>query len=53
MKTATVYQKKHVMVPFPNAATPRQMVHKILDGLLMAASGVGIGAIVLLALAIF
>ena len=52
MKTATVFEKKHVMVPFPNAATRRQMAHKVLDSLLMAASGVGIGAIVLLALAL-
>ena len=50
MKTAAVYQK-NVIVPFPNAATPRQMAHKVLNCLLMAASGVGLGAAVLLALA--
>ncbi len=37
--------------PYPNAITPRQAVHKALDMLIMAASGAGIGAMLLLFLA--
>ena len=36
--------------PFPNALTPRQLLHKALDVLLVAACGMGIGAMFLLAL---
>lgn len=36
---------------YPNSATPRQMLHKVLDLMLMAASGAGIGTILLFLLA--
>lgn len=38
--------------PYPNAITPRQMFHKVLDILLVTASGAGIAAIVMLWLVI-
>jgi hypothetical protein len=38
--------------PYPNAITPRQMFHRVLDILLVAASGAGIAAIVMLWLVI-
>ena len=34
---------------YPNAATRREILHKILDAALVAASGMGIAAMVLLA----
>ncbi len=37
-------------VPYPNAATGRQMLHKFLDLLVVAASGMGIAAILSLIL---
>ena len=37
-------------IPYPNAATGRQILHKLLDNLLIAACGMGIGAMVLLGL---
>lgn len=55
MKTAVT---KHCIyrfanyAPYPNAATPRQVVHKILDLLLMAASGMGLAAMLLFLLAL-
>ena len=35
---------------YPNAASRREVFHKTLDGVLVAASGMGIAAIVLLSL---
>ena len=49
MKTYA-YQLRNASIPLPNAATRRQMVQRVLDGLLMAASGAGIGAMILLLL---
>lgn len=51
MKTA-VYKSNPSVVRFayPNAATRREVFQKILDGALVAASGMGIAAIVLLCL---
>ncbi len=37
-------------IPYPNASTRRQVLHKILDLMLIAASGVGIAAMVALML---
>ena len=37
-------------IPYPNAATRREVLHKFLDAALVAASGMGIAAMVLLAL---
>ena len=36
--------------PYPNAATQRQLLHRFLDLLLMAASGMGMAAMLLLLL---
>ena len=54
MKTAVIRQSCTVRpaIPFPNAATPRQIFHKILDGALMAACGIGLAAMFLLVLAL-
>lgn len=38
-------------LPYPNAATRRQVCQKVLDFLIMAASGVGVGAMLLFILA--
>ena len=51
MKTTCAYQTRTPSIPLPNAMTRKQMLHKVLDGLLVAASGAGIGAIILLMLA--
>ena len=48
MKTTTIATR----VPYPNAATPREMLHRLLDTLLMAASGMGIAAMLLLIMAL-
>lgn len=47
MKTA-VCKSNYRPLPYPNAATRREVLQKLLDSLLMAASGIGIGAILLL-----
>ena len=51
MKTATVYRSTEV-VPYPNAATRRQIINKILDYVLVGACGMGIAAMLLLLLTI-
>ena len=38
---------------YPNAATRREVFQKLLDGAVVAVSGAGIGAVVLLLLALF
>ena len=48
MKTAICKSNYHVAVSYPNAATQREVLHKILDTLLVAVSGMGIGAMLLL-----
>jgi hypothetical protein len=50
MKTAICKSNYRPAVPYPNAATRREVLHKILDTLLVAASGMGIGAMLLLLL---
>lgn len=50
MKTAVAYRTYKTYRPriaYPNAATRKQMLQKLLDGALMLASGAGIAAMVL------
>ena len=49
MKTAAVQQKfmARPVVPLPNAVSRRQALHKILDGALITASGMGIATMLL------
>ncbi len=49
MKTAVCRTSRNICsaVPFPNAATRRQMVQKFLDLALMSAISLGIAAIIL------
>jgi len=51
MKTAIIYRSTKV-VPYPNAATRRQILNKILDYVLVGACGMGIAAMLLLLLII-
>ena len=44
MKTITVSKSNYPVIPYPNALTRRQVFHKRLDTLLIAASGIGITA---------
>lgn len=50
MKTAQLklYNRPKKQLPYPNAATRQEILHKVTDALLLAASGVGIAAILLL-----
>ena len=50
MKTTYAYPAKNRSVSLPNAATRRQVIQRVLDSLLMAASGAGLGAAILLLL---
>ena len=52
MKTANAYQGRPTRhaAPYPNAATPRQVMQKFLDLALLIASGAGIGAMILMML---
>ncbi len=55
MKANTVYCPEHTKmpnIPFPNAATKKEVVHKLLDMLLMAAMGAGAAASLLFLLAL-
>ena len=52
MKTAA-YTNNYKMrnpIPYPNAMTRKEMLHKVLDGLIVAASGMGLAASLLLLL---
>ena len=51
MKAELIYKTRNHSVPLPNAATRQQITHRVLDGFLMAACGAGIGAMILLMLA--
>lgn len=43
MKSMTVSKSNYSrVIPFPNALTRRQALHKVLDTLLITASGIGI-----------
>lgn len=50
MKTAICKSTYRPMakIPYPNAATRREVLHKLLDTVLVAASGMGIAAMFLL-----
>ena len=55
MKRTTVYRSDYANqphVPYPNAATRREVLNKFLDLLMMAALGVGAAAIILFLLAL-
>lgn len=48
MKTATMTQNaKHPILPYPNAATRRQILNRVLDLLLTGAIGAAIAAMLL------
>ena len=54
MKTAIRRFRRYMNYsPYPNAATPIQALRKLLDTLIVAASGAGLAAVLLLALAFF
>lgn len=44
MKTAVNYQTTKTRVPYPNAASRQQLLHRFLDLALMAAIGAGLAA---------
>lgn len=46
MKTTAVYRQNHT-VPYPNAATRTEILHKILDTALIAASGMGMAVVLM------
>jgi hypothetical protein len=48
MKTAVCNTRHIDRIPYPNAATRREILHKVLDLALLAASGAGIAAILAL-----
>ena len=48
MKTATAYYTARPSVPFPNAATRKEMFRKFVDQLMIVACGFGITAMVML-----
>ena len=52
MKTMIAFAKDRNYIPYPNCATRRQIARRVVDGLLMAASGVGIAAMLLLMFAL-
>lgn len=52
MKTAVYKTRPIDRIPYPNAATRRELFHKLVDTALLTASGVGIGAIIALMLVI-
>lgn len=55
MNTATINRrsmKTNSHVPYPNAATKEELLHKFLDLLLVAAIGAGLGAAFLFMIAI-
>lgn len=54
MKATTAERTRYAdkpALPYPNAATRRQVFQKVLDFLVMVASGVGVGAMLLFILA--
>lgn len=48
MKTAVINKMDYPAAPYPNAATRREIIHKILDHLLIIASCAGVSAVILL-----
>lgn len=54
MKTATVYgtERRCSAVSYPNGATRRQILQKVVDLLLTAAIGIGVAAVLLFLMAL-
>ena len=52
MKTIAYKTSALDRIPYPNAISRRELLHKVLDTLLVTASGIGIGAIIMLMLVI-
>lgn len=50
MKTAVLKKMNYPLAPYPNAATTREILHKVVDQLLIIASCAGIAAVILLLL---
>ena len=48
MKTAAINKMDYPFAPYPNAATRREVIHKVLDFFLTLASCAGIAAAILL-----
>ena len=48
MKTAVINKMELPFAPYPNAATRREILHKIVDHLLIVASCAGVAAALLL-----
>lgn len=48
MKTLTIRNMDYPLAPYPNAATRREILHKIVDHLLIMASCAGIASAILL-----
>lgn len=48
MKTAVMNKMDYPFAPYPNAATRRELLHKVLDHLLIVASCAGVSAVILL-----
>ena len=48
MKTATTYRPRYPKVPYPNAATRRQVAQKWLDTLLVLVSSMGLALCLML-----
>lgn len=48
MKTAVLNKMDYPLAPYPNAATIREILHKVIDNLLIIASCAGIAAVILL-----
>ncbi len=47
MKTLTLNKMEFPLAPYPNAATRRELLHRVVDHLLVIASCAGVAAIVL------
>lgn len=52
MKAAVINKMELPLAPYPNAATRREVLHKIVDHLLIMASCAGIASVILLMFAI-
>lgn len=48
MKTAVINKMELPLAPYPNAATRREILHKVVDHLLIMASCAGIASVILL-----
>ena len=56
MKSTTIHRNKNQVrspIPYPNAATREEMIHKVLNTVICGVIGAGIAACTLLFLAMF